>query len=78
MAIFREYRRHRGPADEDVATLHFVVTLDEDFEQMAWGWNTERRALALQRRVIKEPQAVYDDVAGAPRSLPIPNQVQQV
>jgi hypothetical protein len=33
VAIFREYRRHRGPADEDIATLHFIVTLDEDLAQ---------------------------------------------
>ena len=41
MAIFREYRRQARLGEEDVATLHFVVGLDENFEQMAWGMLSE-------------------------------------
>jgi len=46
--------------------------------RLSRGRNTERGAFALQRRVIQKPQAVDDDVARTPRSLPIPNQMQHV
>ncbi len=40
--------------------------------------NPEGRPVTLQRRVIEERQRMHDDVAGTPRSVAIPNQMQQV
>jgi hypothetical protein len=36
-AIFRDYRQRGGVGDEDIATLHFRIGVDEQFEQNAWG-----------------------------------------
>ena len=44
MAIFSNYRQRARLAEEDIATLHFVLILDEEFEQRAWGMLSESHA----------------------------------
>ena len=66
----------RGVAEQ---SLEFVATQDHrQLARLPQRRDRERRAVALEGRVIEEPEPVHHNVARARRALQVANQMDQV